>query len=55
MSVVAWIALGAAAGLIGRRLADQSGEGVMPDLLLGVAGAIAGGWLYYTFGPTALL
>ena len=55
MSVVAWIALGAAAGLIGRRLADQSGEGVLPDVLLGVAGAITGGWLYYTFGPTAVL
>jgi uncharacterized membrane protein YeaQ/YmgE (transglycosylase-associated protein family) len=55
MSVVAWIALGVAAGLIGRRLEDKSGEGVLPDVLLGVAGAIAGGGLYYTFGPTAVL
>src|ERR1700733_2983024 len=55
MSVVAWIALGVAAGLIGRRLEDKSGEGVLPDVLLGAAGAVAGGWLYYTFGPTAML
>src|SRR6202167_4355563 len=55
MSVVAWIALGVAAGVIGRPLEDKSGEGVLPDVLLGVAGAVAGGWLYYTFGPTAVL
>jgi uncharacterized membrane protein YeaQ/YmgE (transglycosylase-associated protein family) len=55
MSVVAWIVLGVAAGLIGRRLSDERGDGVLPDVLLGVAGAVAGGWLYYTLGPTAVL
>jgi uncharacterized membrane protein YeaQ/YmgE (transglycosylase-associated protein family) len=54
MSVVVWIVLGVAAGLIGRRLVDTRGSGVLPDVLLGVAGAVAGGWLYYTFGPTAV-
>jgi uncharacterized membrane protein YeaQ/YmgE (transglycosylase-associated protein family) len=51
MSFVAWILLGLAAGLIGSRLGKKEGESILPDILLGVAGATAGGWLFYTFGP----
>jgi uncharacterized membrane protein YeaQ/YmgE (transglycosylase-associated protein family) len=55
MAFVAWLVLGLAAGLIGGRLVKRSGEGVLPDILLGVAGAAAGGWLYYAFGPESKL
>jgi len=51
MSFVAWIVLGLAAGLIGSRLVKREGESILPDILLGVVGAMAGGWLFYTFGP----
>ena len=54
MAFVAWIVLGLAAGLIGGRLVSRAGEGILPDVLLGVVGAMAGGWLYYTFGPPSL-
>lgn len=50
MSFVLWIVLGLAAGLIGSRLVKRGGEGILPDILLGVAGAMAGGWLSYAFG-----
>jgi uncharacterized membrane protein YeaQ/YmgE (transglycosylase-associated protein family) len=55
MSFVAWVVLGLAAGLVGGRLVKKRGEGIWPDILLGVAGATAGGWLYYTFGPPSTL
>jgi uncharacterized membrane protein YeaQ/YmgE (transglycosylase-associated protein family) len=54
MAFVVWIVLGLAAGCIGSRLADSRGKNALPDILLGVAGALTGGWLYYAFGPPAV-
>lgn len=54
MSFVAWIVLGLAAGLIGGRLVNISGESILPDIILGAVGAMAGGWLFYTFGPAGV-
>ena len=54
MSFVVWIVLGLTAGFIGGQLVRRSGRAILPDLLLGVLGAIAGGWLYYTFGPASV-
>ena len=54
MSFVAWLVLGLAAGFIGSQLVKRSGEGILPDILLGVVGAMAGGWLFYTFGPAGV-
>jgi uncharacterized membrane protein YeaQ/YmgE (transglycosylase-associated protein family) len=54
MSFVAWIVLGMAAGFIGSQLGNRKEEGILPDIVLGVIGAMAGGWLYYTFGPAGV-
>ena len=51
MSFVAWVVLGLSAGFIGGRLANRSGKSIMPDVLLGLLGAVTGGWLLYAFGP----
>jgi len=51
MSFVVWVVLGLTAGFIGSKLVNRSGQGILPDVLLGVVGAVAGGWLYYAFGP----
>jgi uncharacterized membrane protein YeaQ/YmgE (transglycosylase-associated protein family) len=51
MSFVAWVVLGLAAGFVGGRLANRSGKGIIPDVLLGLFGAVTGGWLFYAFGP----
>jgi uncharacterized membrane protein YeaQ/YmgE (transglycosylase-associated protein family) len=51
MSFVAWVVLGLAAGFIGGRLANRSGKSIMLDVLLGIVGAVTGGWLFYAFGP----
>jgi uncharacterized membrane protein YeaQ/YmgE (transglycosylase-associated protein family) len=50
MSFLAWILLGLLAGFIGSKLVNHHGDGVVLDILLGVVGAILGGWLFNTFG-----
>jgi uncharacterized membrane protein YeaQ/YmgE (transglycosylase-associated protein family) len=46
MSIAAWIILGLAAGLLASRLAPELRAGRPPALLavIGMAGAVAGGW-----------
>jgi len=50
MSIVAWIVLGLIAGFIASKLVNKSGEGVVLDIVLGVVGAVVGGWLFNLFG-----
>jgi uncharacterized membrane protein YeaQ/YmgE (transglycosylase-associated protein family) len=50
MSFLAWIVLGLLAGFIGSKLVNRRGEGLILDVLLGVVGAIVGGWLFNRFG-----
>lgn len=50
MSFLAWIVLGLVAGFIASKLVNKSGEGVFLDIILGVIGAVVGGWLFSTFG-----
>jgi uncharacterized membrane protein YeaQ/YmgE (transglycosylase-associated protein family) len=54
MSFVAWIVLGLTAGFIGSQLVNRRGERILPDIMLGVIGALAGGWLFYTFGRASV-
>lgn len=50
MSFVAWIVLGLIAGFIASKIVNKSGEGLILDIVLGVVGAVVGGWLFHTFG-----
>jgi uncharacterized membrane protein YeaQ/YmgE (transglycosylase-associated protein family) len=50
MSFLVWILLGLVAGFIGSKIVNRRGEGILLDILLGVAGALAGGWLFHLFG-----
>lgn len=50
MSFIAWIVLGLIAGFIGSKIVNKSGEGVLLDIVLGVVGAVIGGYLFQTFG-----
>ena len=50
MSVLAWIVLGLIAGFIGSKVVNKSGEGIILDILLGIVGAVIGGYLFNTFG-----
>jgi uncharacterized membrane protein YeaQ/YmgE (transglycosylase-associated protein family) len=50
MSILAWIVLGLIAGFIASKLVNKSGEGLVLDIILGIVGAVIGGWLFNTFG-----
>jgi uncharacterized membrane protein YeaQ/YmgE (transglycosylase-associated protein family) len=50
MTFLAWIVLGLIAGFIGSKIVNSRGEGILLDILLGVVGAFAGGWLFHMFG-----
>ena len=45
MSIFAWIILGLIAGFIASKLVNKSGEGLILDIVLGIVGAILGGFV----------
>jgi len=54
MSILAWIVLGLVAGFIGSKLVNKTGEGLILDIVLGIVGAIVGGWLFSVFGMSGV-
>ena len=50
MSFIVWIVLGLIAGFIASKLVNRTGEGMLLDILLGIVGAVVGGWLFHAFG-----
>jgi uncharacterized membrane protein YeaQ/YmgE (transglycosylase-associated protein family) len=54
MSFIAWIVVGLLAGFIGSKLVNNRGEGIVLDVLLGIVGAIVGGWLFNRFGAVGV-
>jgi uncharacterized membrane protein YeaQ/YmgE (transglycosylase-associated protein family) len=50
MSIVAWLILGLISGFIGSKLVNRSGNGLVFDIVLGVVGAVVGGFIFNAFG-----
>jgi uncharacterized membrane protein YeaQ/YmgE (transglycosylase-associated protein family) len=50
MSIIAWVVLGLIAGFIGSKLVNKRGEGLFLDIILGIVGAVVGGWVFSVFG-----
>jgi uncharacterized membrane protein YeaQ/YmgE (transglycosylase-associated protein family) len=50
MSIIAWIILGLIAGFLGSKIVNRSGEGVLLDIVLGIVGAIVGGFVFNAIG-----
>ena len=50
MSIFAWIVLGLISGFIASKIVNKTGEGVLLDVLLGIVGAVVGGFLFNQFG-----
>ncbi len=54
MSILAWLVLGLISGFIASKLVNHTGEGVILDIVLGIVGALVGGWLFNAFGHTGV-
>jgi uncharacterized membrane protein YeaQ/YmgE (transglycosylase-associated protein family) len=50
MSFLSWIVLGLISGYIASKIVNASGQGIVTDIVLGIIGAIAGGWLFNAIG-----
>ncbi len=52
MSIIGWIIFGLIAGFIASKLVNKQGEGFVVDVILGIVGAVVGGYLmsYFTGG-----
>jgi uncharacterized membrane protein YeaQ/YmgE (transglycosylase-associated protein family) len=54
MSIIAWIVLGLIAGFIASKLYSGSGQGFLMDIVLGIVGAVVGGYLFTALGATGI-
>jgi uncharacterized membrane protein YeaQ/YmgE (transglycosylase-associated protein family) len=50
MSILAWIILGLISGFLASKIVNKTGEGFLLDIVLGIVGAVVGGWLFRKFG-----
>ncbi len=54
MGVIAWIVLGLIAGFIGSKIVNKSGQGLLIDIVLGIVGAVVGGYIFTLFGAAGV-
>ena len=54
MSIIGWIVLGLIAGFIASKIVNKEGEGLILDIVLGVIGAVIGGFLFNQFGAAGV-
>ena len=50
MGFLSWIILGLIAGFIGSKIVNKTGSGFFLDIILGIVGAIVGGFLAQQLG-----
>jgi uncharacterized membrane protein YeaQ/YmgE (transglycosylase-associated protein family) len=50
LDVMQWIVLGLVAGFIASKIVNRRGEGILLDIVLGVFGAVIGGWMFRAMG-----
>jgi uncharacterized membrane protein YeaQ/YmgE (transglycosylase-associated protein family) len=54
MGIIAWLVLGLIAGFIASKIVNHTGSGIIMDIVLGVVGALVGGFLFSMFGATGV-
>ncbi len=54
MSVIGWIILGLISGFIASKIVNRSGEGFILDVVLGIVGAVVGGFVFNLVGAVGV-
>ena len=54
MSIIAWIVLGLIAGFIAAKIVNKSGAGFFLDIVLGIVGAVVGGFIFTALGESGV-
>jgi uncharacterized membrane protein YeaQ/YmgE (transglycosylase-associated protein family) len=54
MSILAWLVLGLISGYIASKLVNKAGEGMVLDIVLGIVGALVGGWVFNALGHSGV-
>ncbi len=54
MSIIGWILLGLFAGFIASKIVNRRGEGLVLDIVLGIVGAVVGGFVFNLIGRTGV-
>ena len=54
MSIIGWIVLRLIAGFIASKIVNKSGQGIVLDIVLGIVGAIVGGFLFSLVGAAGI-
>jgi uncharacterized membrane protein YeaQ/YmgE (transglycosylase-associated protein family) len=50
MSILGWIILGLVSGFIASKIVNKTGEGFFLDIILGIVGAVVGGFIFTALG-----
>jgi uncharacterized membrane protein YeaQ/YmgE (transglycosylase-associated protein family) len=54
MSILGWIVLGLVSGFIASKIVNKTGEGFFLDIILGIVGALVGGFIFAEFGASGV-
>jgi uncharacterized membrane protein YeaQ/YmgE (transglycosylase-associated protein family) len=54
MGIICWIVLGLVAGFLASSIVNGRGDGTGLDIVLGIVGALVGGWLFNAFGTAGV-
>ena len=54
MGIITWLILSLIAGYIASRIVNKAGEGLILDIVLGIVGALVGGFLFSALGATGV-
>jgi uncharacterized membrane protein YeaQ/YmgE (transglycosylase-associated protein family) len=54
MSILGWIILGLISGFIASKIVNRTGEGFFLDIILGIVGAIVGGFPFTAVGASGV-
>ncbi len=49
MGIIAWLVLGLVSGFIASKIVNKTGDGLVMDIILGIVGAVVGGFVFNQF------